>query len=228
MSYGYWDVLKSVGLFAAIRNMLAKRCCPRQGLGWLRSKYLQHPICFRNGSTDLGVFAQIFICLEYACFNQLSDVGLILDLGANVGYSAAYFLSTFKSCFVVCVEPDPDNFNVLLENLKPYEGRYLAIKAAVWPEPTDLWFVPATLGVNNEWGRQVTSSPSAGQPMQTVTIPQIMEMTGRDRISILKVDIEGGVRSVLAKLGRLDLGNRQLVRRASYGNMPTCVRQSHR
>jgi len=41
----------------------------------------------------MPVFEQIFIGEEYSCLCDLKDTLLILDLGANVGFSSAYFLS---------------------------------------------------------------------------------------------------------------------------------------
>lgn len=199
MRLGYLQVLRSVGPIAAVRNMIAKRRCKRGQLGELRSKKLQFPLLFRQGSSDLNVFAQIFLALEYLCFSEIADVGLIIDLGANVGYSAAYFLSTFKDCFVVCVEPDPENFAILSKNLDPYADRCLLVQAAVWPESTRLWLNPATMSEENEWGRQVTAQHTNGAPVESVDVASLIAMTSYPSVSILKVDIEGAEREVFAR-----------------------------
>ena len=81
-----------------------------------------HPLWARTRSTDLSVFEAIFSEREYECLN-LIDGDLILDLGANVGYSSAYFLSRYRKSPVVAVEPDPDNFAILQRNLAPYVSR---------------------------------------------------------------------------------------------------------
>jgi len=57
----------------------------------------------------MQVFDQIFICQEYLCLRNLKEPSLVLDLGANVGFSAAYFLSAFPKARVVAVEPDERN-----------------------------------------------------------------------------------------------------------------------
>lgn len=195
---GYWQVLRGLGPVAAVRNMVAKRRTRRGERGWLRSKNLQHPVLFRQGSTDLGVFAQIFITLEYLCFSDLVNPELIIDLGANVGYSAAYFLSRFKDAFLICVEPDAENFKLLEQNLAPYRDRCILIQAAVWPEMRQLWLDPATMGEENEWGRQVSDRASNGVPVEAVDIESLVAMTPFKRISILKVDIEGAEKELLS------------------------------
>jgi hypothetical protein len=43
------------------------------------------------GSSDLHVFRQIFVEREYGCLDDLADVRLIIDCGANAGYSSGSF-----------------------------------------------------------------------------------------------------------------------------------------
>lgn len=48
---------------------------------------------------------------------------LVVDCGANVGYSSMYFLDRFKGCEVVSIEPDRNNFEVMESNLAHYGSR---------------------------------------------------------------------------------------------------------
>src|ERR1700722_1799095 len=50
-----------------------------------------------RGSSDMDVFNQIFVEDEYACVRDIDSPALIFDLGANVGYSTAYFLNAFPA-----------------------------------------------------------------------------------------------------------------------------------
>src|SRR5262245_9783341 len=72
-----------------------------------------HPLFVRRGSSDLSVFDQIFIQREYACLDDLTGVRLIIDCGANVGYSSAYLLSRHPNSRIIAVESDPENFAML-------------------------------------------------------------------------------------------------------------------
>jgi FkbM family methyltransferase len=148
---------------------------------------LDFPVQARPQSSDLDVFSQIFFFHEYRCLSPLRSPRLILDLGANVGYSSAYFLSRFKDCSVIAVEPDPANFMELQKNVAPYRSRVKTIQAAVWPrsELLDLDHP----GQGNEWGIRVRASDDGS--VQTITIPELLRVSGQDRISLLKVDIEG-------------------------------------
>lgn len=181
----------NLGVLQTIRNSLVQRTGGRSAPKSLMSKCLRHPVWCRPGTSDHEVFKEVFVEREYGCFDDLGDVGLIIDLGANVGYTAAYFLSRFSNAFVVAVEPDAENFALLSRNLEPYRDRCLAVRAAVWPEKTKLYFDPGSLRQDNEWGRTVTSSVQAGEEIEAVDVPGLIAMTCYDAISILKIDIEG-------------------------------------
>ncbi len=198
MKIGYYlTVFKNLGPVNVAILKLSKYST--RSLISVGARGLQHSVDCRTGTSDRSVFLQIFGEREYSCFDNLSNVGLILDLGANVGYSAAYFLSRFPNCFVVAVEPDEGNFAMLERNLAPYKGRYIAVKAAVWPEETTLYFEPASMSDTNEWGRQVTAGLREGKAVRAVDVPSLMALTEYDTISILKVDIEGAEKDLFAR-----------------------------
>ena len=94
----------------------------------------QFPVWCRVLSSDLDVFSQIFVHREYRCLDDLTGVRVVIDCGANVGYSSAYFLSRFPACTVIAVEPDSGNFAAMERNLAPYGNRVRAIHSGVWAE----------------------------------------------------------------------------------------------
>ena len=164
----------------------------------LQSKDFLHPVYFRPGTSDLAVFDQIAVEREYTPLDDLQNVRLILDLGANVGYSSAYFLSRFPNSFVVAVEPDAGNFALLQRNLAPYAGRTIVRNAAVWFENKKLWLTNESMAANNEWGRQMTAEQQRGDPVDGLTIDSLIALTPYDRVSLLKVDIEGAEEQVFS------------------------------
>jgi FkbM family methyltransferase len=145
------------------------------------------------------VFEQIFVEREYRCLDHISAPRLVLDCGANAGYASAYFLSNFPTAFVVAVEPDSDNFRVLEKNLLPYAGRYQVVQAAVWPHKEKLQFQSSSSGFGKEWARSVErASSSSSDLIETVDIPRLIQLSCFERISILKVDIEGAERELFS------------------------------
>ncbi len=157
-----------------------------------RAKY---PVFARlGGSSDMSVFHQIFQQDEYACMRNISSPRLILDLGANVGYSSAYFLSCFPTAAVVAVEPDPDNFEMCCKNLAPYGDRAKVVLGAVWSKRSKLVLSRGAFGDGLEWATQVRESEGEKDEatVDAWDVPSLLELAGGRDIDLLKVDIERG------------------------------------
>ena len=187
-------VVISLGLTGAATYLIAKICDTfnLSGIGLLTSKFAKHPMRYRRRTSDLYTFHQIFIEREYACLDNLGHVDLIIDCGAYVGYSSAYFLTRFPSSHVVAIEPDPKNFSVLRKNLAPYGKRAKPLQAAVWSHPALLVFSETKYRDGQAWTMRVRECKIGEIPSITaIDISKILEQSGRQRISLLKVDIEG-------------------------------------
>jgi FkbM family methyltransferase len=189
----YKNALLHLGFLPLVRMQLQKRVAKHNDFCRLTSKHLKHPVFARNGSSDLNVFFQIFVEREYSCLDYVEDAKLIFDLGANVGYSSAYFLSRYPGCTVLAVEPDPHNFAVLRKNVEPYGDRCITLQAAVWHCARPLRFKHAP-SKGTEWARAVEIA-DVGE-IVSVTIPQLLDTMPFPRISILKIDIEGAEREL--------------------------------
>lgn len=186
--------LEKLGLIRWLVNILSARVkLFRRIFGYLIwPKEARFPLYYRPGSSDLDVFNQIFEELEYQCLDHLRNPGLIIDCGANAGYSSAYFLSRFPSAKVVAIEPDPENYALLLRNVKLFGGRAETIHAAVWKSNSPLKVRRTGFGDEREWA--VWVSECVGNEVADVrgiTVQSILEKSKFSRISILKVDIEG-------------------------------------
>ncbi len=126
----------------------------------------------------------------------------MLDLGANVGFSAAYFLSVFPKARVVAVEPDERNLAVCKTNLSPYGNRVMLLHGAVWSRPAMLRLLKGTFGDGREWATQVgelaeEERTSAG--VQAWDVGSLITMSGGSTVDLLKVDIERAELSVFGE-----------------------------
>ena len=145
---------------------------------------LLYPIDLRIGTTDADVYRQIFLEQEYAAIVDPA-ARVIVDCGANVGYTSAYLLSRMPDARVVAIEPFPANAALCRRNLAPYGSRATVIEAAIWSRCTRL--VLDHPG-GNEWGVQVRAArPGETGELEAIDIPSL----GLGQIDILKVDIEG-------------------------------------
>lgn len=193
------DLNGSAGLVAAMRweglRFAVKLGHTEPDVWSVRPRQVLHPLQVRlRGSSDIAVFHQIFIGQEYACLRKLEEPSLVLDLGANVGFSAAYFLSAFPKARVVVVEPDERNLEMCKVNLAPYGDRVMLLHGAVWSRSTILRLSKGTFGDGLEWATQVAESiedeeTSAG--VQAWDVGSLIEISGAATVDLLKVDIEG-------------------------------------
>jgi FkbM family methyltransferase len=155
----------------------------------IKPRQVRYPVIARSGDTsDIDVFRQIFLLNEYACLRDIQSPHLILDLGANVGYSSAYFLSCFPTTTVVSVEPDPGNFALCRQNLAPYGNRSIPVLGAVWSKRTKLALSRKAF----EWAIQVRASEDKKDEatVDAWDIPSLLQLAGKEHIDLLKVDIE--------------------------------------
>lgn len=161
-------------------------------------------------TSDINVFTQIFMSREYRCLDEVQEPSLIIDCGANVGYSSAYFLSRFPKAHLIAVEPDPKNFAMLLDNIRPFGGRATAICSGIWSREVGLVFSQEPFGDGREWARTVRVARDDEKPdMMAKDIGTLLKESGFERISILKVDIEGSEAEVFGSnyepwIGRVD------------------------
>lgn len=188
-------VVAQLGMMSAMRYFL---CFGLAKLGvqpdyfTLTSRKARHPLVCRKGTSDLSVFNQVFIFGEYDCIDNLSDVITVIDCGANVGYSAAYFLSRFSQCKVIAIEPDAGNYEILKQNLENYRDRAKTIKAAVWSDAVRLKLVDSSYRGGSEWALHVQEySDSEGQEIGGIDLPGLLSAYEIERVDLLKIDVEG-------------------------------------
>ncbi len=196
-------LVKYVGIRNTL-NVLFQRLCR---LGKNDKNYyrlwapgLSSPVYFRPHTSDVGVFRGVFQAHAYACLNHVRDPGLIIDCGANVGYSALYFLQRYPNAHLIAVEPDPGNYAVLECNLAPYRDRVRLIRAGIWSHSTQLRMNETPYLDGREWARQVRECFSGENgDIPAVDLGSLLSESGFKTISILKIDIERAEAEVFAR-----------------------------
>jgi FkbM family methyltransferase len=184
----------NLGLANAVSYKVRKATTDRRpGVPFLlRSRYAAYPLSCRPRTSDVSVFHMIFVRREYACLDGLPGVRLVIDCGANVGYSAAYFLTRFPAARLVAVEPDPGNFAMLRHNLAPYGDRVTLVHSGVWSHRTGLVLSEEPFRDGREWSRQVREvRPGEAPDLQAVDLELLRRQAGGGRIDVLKIDVEG-------------------------------------
>ncbi len=146
----------------------------------------RYGIKIRKNTDDLAFFNQIFVYQDYDCETELNPK-FILDCGGNVGYAAIYFTLKYPEAKIISIEPNKENFDVLVENCKKYKNIF-PINKALWGSETKLNFLNPETPYNG--GYRYGESKNDNDLVETVTMDFLTK--DQDKIDILKMDIEGG------------------------------------
>lgn len=185
--------VKCIGLISTVSYLMQRIF--RRKLIKVYIKNIKHPIYLRGGSYDTNIFYQIFI-EEHLNFYIQKELNTILDLGANIGLSTIYLKNKYPFALVICLEPDPSNFSLLLKNIKKYTS-IIALQAGVYSREANLFLLDIGEG---EASYQV-SLESTDLPIVTTvscfSLDSIMSNYKLDHIDLVKIDIEGAEEEVL-------------------------------
>ena len=150
----------------------------------------------RPGTSDLVVWNQVVLERQYAPVVRVlrdwsgREPETILDLGANIGLTTAYFGATYPNARIVAVEPDPASFQLLKRNTETLGGRVQQLQAAFWARDEPLrWTERFRDG--RDWSRAVEASGKGGGSVDVITPADALARLDVDRADLAKVDVEG-------------------------------------
>ena len=131
---------------------------------------------------------------------------VVIDAGANVGMFSVYALSKWNSVKVFAVEPAPDTFQLLEKNQKKNSSlEWHALQYAFWENDGTISFESEGMSMAAH-----ISTDAKGVQVPAIRLDHFIEkyLQKDDRISLLKMDIEGAEEAVLksaqATLSRVD------------------------
>ncbi len=172
-------------------------------------------VALRKETTDFKVFDEIFVEQAYApCVAGLPDnLGpvTLIDLGANIGLSALYIAGELGARAlgvgeIIAVEPDPDNFLLLSENLcrTGLAARSTAVRAFAGAEHA---FAELHDSGNGAWGMRMGAISDTGTPVLPLAEIASLSKTSSAKATaamVLKCDIEGGERELFLHIREWD------------------------
>ena len=154
----------------------------------LRLKDTNAPIFLRNFTSDINIFAQIFINKEYDnALTGLPNPKIILDCGANIGLAALYFHYRFPAASIYSFEPESSNFELLEQNVFLYNN-IKAFKQAIWTKTGKL-----CLDLNNANDSFTVTDKvnDHSDTIQGISLNDFLDQNQIDKVDLLKIDIEG-------------------------------------
>jgi len=193
-------IARKIGLIECLRYYLTPRS------GQYRLKYNGFEIWVRRSATDLRCALYTFDG-EFDIFQHLNTglpPGIILDAGGYIGTAALALSKLFPDRKIVCIEPSPDNFSILEENVQNLPNIKLIHAALTSEERETIKLHDRQTG---EWGLTIVASPDNDEKARTVaevptiTLAQIIEQFGP--IALAKIDIEGAEKSLMQHASEL-------------------------
>ena len=140
----------------------------------------------RGQSSDRRCYDQVFIRDDYG-LRYTGDPKLIVDGGANVGYSTVYFATRFPNATVVAVEPEPSNVDLLRRNVAGLPNVDV-VEGALWPSHGALAIANPS---DAKWSFTVRPAGASDASIRAMTVDDVMRRARARRIGILKLDVEG-------------------------------------
>lgn len=159
---------------------------------------LTKDVIVRMHETDPEVFNQIFVREDYQHQMLPEYADVIIDAGANVGYSVLFFKAKYPNSKIIALEPDPRNYEMLRKNCG-HLADVVLMNAALWNRETklELQFESAAGQRLGSWGvRTVETISNTEQTTEAYDIPTIMKIHSIQKIDICKIDIEGAEKDV--------------------------------
>jgi FkbM family methyltransferase len=123
------------------------------------------------------------------------DLGVVVDIGSNIGISAFYFLTRSPGSRVWLYEPVPRNVKRLRANLASFEGRWHLDQAAVADRDGTAPFAVEPSG--RYGGLELGHADSIEVRVRRIdsVLSEVLDREGR--VDILKIDAEGGEARIL-------------------------------
>lgn len=149
--------------------------------------------CFKDLQYDLPVGAHgVLIQNLYDEIVASGRKPLIIDCGANIGASVAWFRARYPEAHLVAIEPAPDNFALLLRN---------SIHLDTESHQAGIAGTDGTAYLTSHDGCHMgyrTNTSCVGQKIAAISVKTLLASKSEDQYTpfLLKIDIEGAEKSL--------------------------------
>ncbi len=162
---------------------------------------LAHEVWVRPGTSDIRSFVEVICERVYewpdGFLPSAEHPDPIIDVGANVGFSALWFNARFPGARIIALEPDRENFEMLRRNTDRVPGIECR-NLALWNEGTRLDLDPG-YSADSRRVRATGAAGGAGSEMvDAIDMATLLGEIGTDRVGLLKIDVEGAEWEVFA------------------------------
>jgi FkbM family methyltransferase len=154
----------------------------------------------RPPSSDISVFNQIFNIEEYKPLvglakNLFKDSEFVMiDGGSNIGLASCYISMYLKVDKLFLIEPLDTNFEAMVNNINKFGLASVShfYRNALCGKPSERYSLSRDFRDGKDWSAFVV--PDSNGDILGLTLMEIIKNNGLNRISYLKLDIEGAER----------------------------------
>lgn len=141
-------------------------------------------IAMRSQGCDWDVFDQVFL---EKCYRPPADFTprFIVDAGAHIGLATVSFAARYPNASVVSIEPNEENFKLLVSNTRQFPN-VKPLRGALWAKESQQIRIKDSEAAS--WAMRVEEGSGN---LQGYTVAQLLRESGFPRIDLLKIDIEG-------------------------------------
>jgi FkbM family methyltransferase len=146
----------------------------------------------RTHAGDLSILYEIFWEHSYDLpVLRQGQFRTVVDVGANVGLAALFFLQRFPVSRLVCVEPEAANFRLLQANLRGTPA--VTVQAALSPTDGTLRIDASTQAYNAK-----ISTDADALEVPAISMRTLLQTQKLTWVDLLKIDIEDYEQQVFA------------------------------
>jgi FkbM family methyltransferase len=149
----------------------------------------------RTWSPDFAVTVSIIFDAEFGSI-RCAQPRVIVDAGAYIGVSSVWFARRYPEAKIIAMEPDEENYALLLKNTREYKNIH-PLKAALWKANCTRALLDRHTG---PWGYTISetrnATSSTDKDVQCLTLGSLMKRYDVDHIDLLKLDIEGAEKEI--------------------------------
>ena len=153
--------------------------------------FFDNKIKIPDSASSLFLNRELF-GLEIYKFETDKNNPLIIDCGANIGFSIIYFKTLYPNSKIIAFEPDQKIFEYLTYNINSFDfGNIELINKGLWKEKTTLKFYSegadgGRIAIENDMNNIIQ--------IETVKLSKYLQ---NNEVDFLKIDIEGAETEVL-------------------------------
>jgi len=169
----------------------------------------------RPFSGDIMVLKEIFFDEVYEAFYELKRGDVVVDVGAHIGcFTVKASRTVGASGLVVSVEPEPENYRMLLTNISLNSlGNVTPLRVAL----ADRRGVARLFKSDDYIGHSIVAQPTGDfVPVPVTTLDELLRELNVGKVDFIKIDAEGAEALILKGAMKTIIEHRPALAIATY------------